>query len=67
MTLPPLPDRGLPADEILSVLSDLRDAVRKGEPVDLDLLADALERTIKTGNPYEVPTWKKPDGIGGRR
>jgi len=24
MTLPPLPDRGLPADEILSVLSDLR-------------------------------------------
>lgn len=55
------------ASEFKGVLSDLQDAINKGEPVDLDLLIDALKRTVKTGNPYDVPMWQKPKTIGGRR
>lgn len=34
---------------------------------ELALFVDSFAKTIKTGNPYEVPMWQKPKTIGGRR
>lgn len=53
--------------EFKDILKRLRAAVKAAEPVDLDTLADALEATIKTGDPYEYPLWKAPSAIGGGR
>ena len=61
------------ASELRPVVERLR-LLAKNPPLNSDDTATALtqlvasfEATVKTGNPYEVPTWKKPEGIGGRR
>ena len=56
--------------EFKPVLAKLDAMVERGESAshsELVLLATEFEATVKAGNPYEVPTWKKPEGIGGRR
>lgn len=54
--------------EFKEILKRIRAAAKADQPhVDLDVLADELESTIKTGDPCEYPLWKDPKAIGGRR
>jgi hypothetical protein len=53
--------------EFKDILKRLRQAAQAGESVELAALADALEATIKTGDPYEYPLWQDPSAIGARR
>lgn len=56
------------ASEFKAVLEGLRTWAKTVEPVTAGALSQfvaSFEATVKTGNPYEVPTWKNPEG--GRR
>lgn len=56
--------------EFKPLLDGLKEWGKKEAPAVAAVVAQfvtSFEATIKTGNPYDQPAWKKPSSIGGRR